>query len=240
MRIIKNKKGSILTSLSLTAPVLISCMMLFISLMFFIRNHDLSQSICFKYNLQTQVKMKKQLKQLLELNPIAKSLRSLQKELERSYYKAVSASGPLAPVTAATLKTAIEVVKQKRRVLDKQQKQILNQSRSHIEQQFSLFKKEIRRFNPRYIKKDHHQPIPLAVVAKPRGSLAPTYHRATSFSTRQTIYFSWEMPLYNSLPKWLIKASFTSHLSKYDCASTLKKRGSGWQVNLIDSKRSYL
>lgn len=223
------KKGFIMALLLISLPLFISCLMVFTSLIFCIRNHDLAQSICIKYTLQTQERIKQGLKLLLRLNPLADQLRLTQKHLEKLYREALKIGDPIAIIT---LRTKIEIVKQKRQLLDIRQKNILNSTVMYVESGFSSFKQQIMKFDPRYIKKDHRQPIPLAVEGKPKGDIAPSYHPVSNFSVRQTLSFSWKMPLYQFLPKWLKKAFFTNSLSAYDCSATIKKSGWEWKTAL--------
>ena len=218
-----------MTLFLISLPVFISCLMIFASLLFCIRNHDLSQSICFKHTLQVQEQMKEALQKLLKLNPIADQLRYTQKYLEKLYYAALQAGEPISIIT---LRKKIQIIKQKRNLLNKKQKNILHNTVRYIESTFYSFKKQMVRFHPRYIQKAHHQPFPLAVVGKPKGDIAPSYYPAFRFTAKQTVSFSWKMPLYRFLPKWLESAFFQTQLSSYNCAATLKKKGPGWKTTL--------
>ena len=225
----QSEKGFIMTVLLISLPVFISCLMIFTSLLFCIRNHDLAQSICLKHTLQAQEKMKKALQNLLYLNPLANQLRHTQKHLEHLYREALKTGEP---ITIATLRIKIEVVKQKRILLERKQKYILNETFRIIESAFHSFKQKMRSFNPSHIRKNHHQPIPLAVVAKPKGDIAPSYYPVSPFSLHQTFSLSWDMPLHRFLPKWLAQDFFENQLSSYNCAATIKKRGQKWKTSL--------
>ncbi len=225
----KNKKGFIMVLCLISLPLFISCLMVFTSLIFCIRNHDLAQSICIKHTLQTQEHIKQALKLLLSLNPLADQLRHTQKHLEKLYRQALKAREP---ATIIALRTKIEIIKQKRRLLDRKQKNILNSTVGSVELGFTSFKQQIMKLYPNYIKKDHLQPVPLAVEAKPRGDIAPSYHPMSDFSLRQILSFSWKMPLYQFLPTWLKRAFFQNYLSAYNCSATIKKSGGKWKTAL--------
>ena len=228
----KDEKGFITTVLLMSLPVFISCLMIFTSLLFCVRNHDLAQSICLKHTLQAQEKMKKALQNLLNLNPLANQLRQTQKHLEHLYREALK-TGEL--ITIAALRAKIEAVKQKRILLDRKQKHILNGTVQIIESAFHIFKQKMKTFNPSHITKSHYQPIPLAVVAKPKGDIAPSYYPVSRFSVHQTFSLSWKMPLHRFLPKWLAQDFFENQLSSYNCAATIKKTGRKWKPSLTST-----
>ncbi len=225
----ESEKGFIMTVLLMSLPVFISCLMIFTSLFFCIRNHDLAQSICLKHTLQTQEKMKKALHKLLNLNPLANQLRRTQKHLEYLYREALKAGEPIA---ITILRTKIEMVKQKRILLDRKQKHILNGTVPIINSAFYTFKQKMKIFNPSHIRKRHYQPVPLAVVAKPKGDIAPSYYPVSHFSLHQTFSLSWKMPLHRFLPRWVARDFFKNQLSSYNCAATIKKTGRKWKTSL--------
>ena len=229
----KTKKGVISTLTLLSLPVGLSCLMIFTSLIFGIRNHDGAQRVCLRYTLQAQEQMKSALTSLLRLNPMAKQLRRKQKQLERRLIQAVLT---MDLVTASALKIKIKIIKGKRIALDFQQKNILTQAKLRMETQFYSFKMHLRRFRPQQIRKNHHQPFPLAVKTRPRGAIAPTYHPVKNFSQLQAVAFSWQMPLYLNLPDWIKRMFFRSELSAYRCSATIKKRRGKWKTTLISLK----
>ena len=222
-----SEKGFILTLLLISLPVFLGCLMVFTSLLFCIRNHDLTQTICLTHTLQAQEQMKKALRNLLLLNPLANQLRQTQKHLQQLYRKALKTGEP---VTITMLRTKIEIIKQKRIFLDRKQKHILNGTMRNVESAFHAFRKKMKPFNPSYINKEHHQPIPLAVVGKPKGDVAPVYYPVSDFSSHQTFSLSWKMQLYRFLPKWLTQTFFQNQLSSYDCAATIKKSEQMWKT----------
>ncbi|MDE0118408.1 MAG: hypothetical protein OXM55_00170 [Bdellovibrionales bacterium] len=224
-----SKNGFIITLLLISLPLFLSCLMVFISLFFCIRNHDFVQSICLKQTLQAQIQIKKALQKLLHLNPLADQLRHTQKYWEQLYREALK-SGEL--TTIAILRAKIEAIKRKRKFLDKKQKNILKSTTYHIESAMTVFKEKTRRFHSSYIRKNHHRPLPLAVIGRPLGDIAPSYYPVSYFSRHQTFSISWKMPLYHFLPKWLERAFFRPGLSLYSCSATIKKRGLKWKATL--------
>ena len=222
-----NQKGFIISLLLISLPLFISCLMIFTSLIFCIRNHDLTQSFCLKHTLQAQEQIKKSLKDLLNLNPLANHLRQTQKRLERLYKEALKAGEP---IIIATLRAKIEIIKQKRILLDRKQHYILQGTIQHVEWAFLSFKKDIMKMRPGHIQKNHYQPFPLAVKAQPPGDIAPSYYPVMNFPFHQSLSFSWKMPLYQFLPKWLVQAFFQNDLSDYACSSTIKKHKLKWKT----------
>ena len=225
----KHKRGFIMTTLVISLPLFVTCLMVFASLIFCIRNHDLSQTICLRHTLKAQTQIKRALQTLLTLNPVADRLRNIQKHLGRLYRQSLRAGNF---ITAGVLKTQIEIIKYKRRLLDQQQKRILNGTSKDLQKNFANFKRQMTKFHARHIQKDHYHPVPLAVKARPKGDIAPAYHPVRGFSDKQKISFSWQMPLYRFLPKWLKTAFFQNGLSAYDCSATIKKNGLGWKAVL--------
>ena len=190
-------------------------------MIFSIRNHDLSQSICIKHVIEAQTQIKHKLKALLSLNPKADFLRQIYKQLRALYRKALKQGNP---VMATALTVKLEIIKQKRILLDKKQKYILYQSHKIVQDSLYFFKKEMKKFSARNIQKDHYQPIPLAVKAKQK-SVAPSYYTVSSFPLKQRLTFIWDMPLYRFLPEWLKSPFFESTFSSYECSATLKTLG---------------
>ena len=224
-----NEKGFIMTLLLISLPLFISCLMVFVSLFFCIRNHDLTQSICLEHTLKAQTQMKRVLQDLLKLNPMADHLRNRQRQLEYFYRKALK-TGQL--ISASTLRVKIQLIKRKRKFLDRKQKSILKSTSQYIELVFTSFQQKTRRFHSSDIRKYHHRPIPLAVRGKPKGELAPSYYPVHNFSLHQTFSISWKMPLYRFLPKWLERAFFQPKLSSYSCSATIRRKGSQWHSTL--------
>ena len=220
-----NKKGFIMPLFLMSLPVFVSCLMIFTSLVFCIRNHDLAQSFCLKHTLQAQEKIKKSLKNLLRLNPLADQLRQKQKFLEYLYRKALK-TGEL--TTIAILKAKIKIIKHQRVLLDRKQNYILQGTIQYVERAFFSFEKDIMKFRQGHIQKNHYQPFPLAVKAQPPGDIAPSYHPVANFPFHQSFSFSWKMPLYQFLPQWLVHTFFQKRLSSYDCSSTIKKQKLKW------------
>lgn len=221
-----NKKGFVLSLFLISLPLFVSCLMVFTSLLFCIRNHDLAQTICFKYNLQAQEKIRTSLQHLLSLNPIAKQLKEIEKHL-RKLLRATKY-----PPAAAILRAKITLIRNQRVLLDRKQKYILNTTNKYMESSFLRFKKQMTEFRITNIQKDHYHPIPLAVKAKSKKVIAPTYHPVKSFSKHQKISFSWKMSLHRFLPTWIQKVFFKSQLSPYSCATTIKKNQLKWKTTL--------
>ena len=221
-----NKKGFVLSLFLISLPLFMSCLMVFTSLLFCIRNHDLAQSICFKYNLQAQEKIRKSLQHLLLLNPIAKQLKQTEKHL-RKLLRATKY-----PPVAAVLRAKIAFIRSQRILLDRKQKYILNTTNRYTESSFLAFKTQMMKFRTSNIQKNHHQPTALAVKAKSKKEIAPTYHPVKQFSKHQKISFSWKMPLYRFLPIWIKKIFFKSKLSNYSCSTTIKRNKLKWKITL--------
>ena len=191
----KDNKGFVISLFLIGLPLFISCLMVFTSLLFCIRNHDLAQSICFKYNLQAQEQIKSSLQALLLMNPVAKKLGQLERHLRKRLATVKD------PLMAAALKAKIDIIRQKRVFLDKKQKYILNQTNKYVESSFIAFKRQIMRWHTSHIKKEHYSPIALAVKAQSKRVVAPAYYPVQNFSKHQKVSFSWKMPLYQFLPR---------------------------------------
>ena len=225
----KKPKGFIMTLLLLNLPVFILCLMVLATLIFCIRNYNQAQSYCLKYSLQAQENIKVSLKKLLSLNSKAKMLRNKYKKVKKLYRKALAVGEP---ISVSILKAKLSIIQQKRRLLDARQKQILRQSRQHIERSFESFRKKVKKFQAEQIQKKHHYPFPIAVSAYPKMDIAPQYRPMRSFSLHQTLSFSWKMPLYYFLPSWLTEFFFEKKLSSYHCSATIKKYRRTWKTTL--------
>ena len=226
-----------MTSLLLSLPLFLLCLMVLVALIFCIRNHDRAQSYCLKHNLQAQENIKTSLKQLLKLNPQAKILRKKHKILKKLYRKALTIGEP---ISISLLKTKLLMIKKQRKLLDMRQKQILNQSAQQVESAFKKFRKTIKSLQAKQIKKSHHFPFPLAVSAYPKTDIAPVYRPKRPFALHQTMSFSWKMPLHHSLPTWITKLFFKNKLSSYHCSATIKRHQRSWKSSLTTHRRSWL
>ncbi len=213
----------------MVTPLVITILMIFVSLIFCIRNYDLSQKICIQHSLTAQSKLKISLEKLLQLNPTATYLRNLYKKLRLLYTQAIKTKNP---ILASILKAKMKIIHKKRVFLDRKQKSILNQSVKDLEASMNSFRKKIMKFYARRIQKDHYKPIPLAVMSRPKGDIAPNYYVLPNFSFRQRLLFSWQMPLHRFLPKWIEEIFFEPNFSSYRCSATLKKRGINWVESL--------
>ena len=230
------KKGFILTLLMISVPLLTGSLMVLTALIFCIRNHDHAQKHCLQHTLYAQENIKIALKKLLKLNPNAKKLRKKHKTLNKLYKKALTIGEP---ISISILKTKLIFIKKQRIALDLKQKYLLNQTTYYVSKAFNAFQKKIKTFQAKQIIKKHHQPYPLAVTAQPKGDIAPVYQPKTHFAKRQTLSFSWKMPLYHSLPITIKNMFFKNQLSSYHCSATIKKQKQQWQTTLTHHQRLY-
>lgn len=224
-----NNKGFIITIIIIALPLFIGCLIVLTSLIFYIRNHDLAQNICIAHTTSAQKKIKQELQALLKLTPLATKLRRELKSLQLMYEVALQTSEP---ITIATLQVKIKEVQTQRLLLNIKQKHILYNTVKIVNTHFYNFKKTLQKLNPNNITKKHHQPIPLAVIQKPKDDIAPSYYIKNNFSAQQTISFFWTMPLDTFLPQWIKDIYFVRTLSSYKCAATLKKIKFKWKTIL--------
>ena len=220
-QIIKKQKGFAVSLLLISLPVFITCLMGFTALLFSIRNHDLAQKICIKAVLNAQTQMQIQLEQLLKLNPTAKQLKLSYQHISHLLRIAIKTGEPY---TISALKAKKAILKQKRLILDRVQKQILKQSQISVQKIFFSFKQQMKKFNISQAAKTHNTPKALAVKARYKRGIAPVYYTPSDFSKKQTLSLYWKMPLYHFIPRWIQQVFFTPKLSSYNCASTLKKK----------------
>ena len=228
----KKQRGFVTSLLLVSLPVFITCLMGFVALLFCIRNHDLSQKICIQAVLKAQSQMQLQLEQLLKLNPIAKQLKLSYQHVSRLLKIAMRTGEPFT-ISSLTAKKAI--LTQKRLVLDRTQKQILQQSQHSVQKMFFSFKHQIKKFQARQIIKIHNTPRALAVKARPKRDIAPVYYTPYDFSDLQTLSLQWRMPLYHFIPEWIQQVFFKPELSSYSCAASLKKKLK-WKTHLVTTK----
>ncbi len=203
--------------------------MVFISLIFCIRNYTQSQSLCINYTMKAQKIAGRQLKKLLKLNPLADRLRAMYRKLKHAYYIAITMGNK---VSALAIKEQIRIIQQKRYALDLKQKNILNDSLSQIKKVFFKFKRKLAKFKSPKIRMLHPLPFGLAIKARPTKDIAPSYYVKSHFSKRQKISINWTMFLYHFLPHWLDISFFNKLLSAYSCSSTLYKKKNTWMIGL--------
>ena len=226
----KSHQSGLIALSVLFTPLLITCLMVFTSLIFCVRNHDLSQSICIRHVLQIQRRIKNHLTHLLYLNPVADHLRNKYKSTQSLYKKALLSNNA---VLVGILKTKLMFIQKQRIALDRKQQSILKRGKRDVQQSWSAFKKELMKFHPDWTKKKHPRPIPLAVLSRPKRDIAKSYYVPTKFSMKQRIEFSWSIPIDRFLPQIFQKTFFEKKFSAYMCAATLYQKGKRWSAGLI-------
>ena len=227
--------GFVLTALLVMLPVFLTGLMGLCTLLFCLKNYNLSQSFCISQALQSQRDNKQKLTELLSLNPRANSLRTRYRRHLRWLKKHLK-TGNL--VSAGVIAARIKAIQWQRVKLHHRQQKIFHQSLKKIKQNVEQFHKKMLYFASQRIKARYLKPYPLAVRAT--GSrLAPTWQLAPGFSQKQTVALFWDMPLYRFLPDWLKRWLFKPDVfSSHRCSATLKKNKGHLQVALTFYKKS--
>ena len=180
----------------------------------YLRDKTKVLSLCRQYVLQIQGQMGRSLEQLQNLNPLAKRLRSQRKEIERLLLTAP-------PSVREVLLVRLSYVIAQQIQLNIKQRSVMRKAEGYAAGRLRMLKRNIRQ--PLVSSSRVPSSAKLAVVAKPRMSLSPSYHTSWNFKERQSIKVSWiERPL-RIIPSFL--KAFLGPLPSVDgtCRSTLRR-----------------
>ncbi len=232
-----NQQGFSSLSLMVLLPLLLSLLAggAFIGRSLFEWNRQ--HHLCQKRVLTHQNELRSFLKQLLSLNPRAKSL-MLQEKAAQAALVIATASGNPAAISAAGLR--LKNIKASQLVLKTQQRIIL-----------SFAKNSAHRFNWNFrtdyygVQKELHKSslpysYPLAVEPVPKSATAPMYRPVAHFSKKQNLGISivWNIKNWEFLARVLIPAKAHERKLVISCGSTLKLENGKWYTHLSAAKPS--
>lgn len=183
----------------------------------------LELNFCVKEMSNLQVTHKKQTKELLALNPFAKSLRVARKAAEA----AVKVAPPHLKLGAIAARNA---VKSKQKALRAMQKVILMRAFAKSTQFF--FKMASQGYIPKKFQKG------LAVEPFPKKSDSPSYKLKTNYIEKKSVNFVKIIDALSFLPTSFKKIFFNRpYFKKFKCGSTLSvKDNKPWKTKLILGK----
>lgn len=183
---------------------------------------------CHKEMLAAQKEQAKTLRRLLNLNPLAKTLRKMRKVATRARNAARSN-----PAALAAAQAALEAIKAKQRALRAKQLAIVASSKASWAKSQTYSRAQNNRSAISY---SHPPAFPVKRTPDKWGS--PTYKALPRLSTIETSRLSWilTIPISTRLIAKALKAK--SIAIEISCSSTLKQRGSKWVPVLIQAKPS--
>lgn len=225
-----NNSGSVLLMTLLLTPVLLATFSLFFSIALLLTQHTKIQHLCYKHVLLIQKQNQRNLMQLLSLNPKAQKLRQELSLAQKKYKIALSSKVPHL-IAAAKANLIYVRIKQGRMAL--KQKQIFIQNR--LDRSFwqnQLVHQAKEELTSIYKIKNPA----LAVKAKPRNSITPSYFLKNNFSQKQTTQFSWKFLYKKIIPHWIYNFLQIPTSYKQSCAATIFRKDNQWTTKLIADK----
>lgn len=238
--IIQNSRGFALAICLALLPVLIAGMLVAFSLFGFIRNDLALKYQCRSEGLSGQRNVAPLLTSLLASNSLAEMLKFQYLAAMEELAAASASQNPVAIIKAtAKLNKIIE----KRQVLDKRQRQLINQSNlllraSHLKTAGLL--RKTGSYSSNILLKVNFsetpsQPPPLGV--RPDSTdIAPTYSPVDNFEIKQSLAHEWQYRIQ-------VRAPFSNFITgnflfKKACAVSLTKENSRWIPKITKAKFS--
>ena len=198
-----------------------------------IKNTTLLQSLCFRYVIKTQDKLKDKLISLLKLNKKIISLHEKQKSIQIS----LATSAALGLVAAIPiLKALLNTIKISQRVLSFKQKFILAEAQMTKLTMLKKFRSEIKSLKLK-VKDIRYKKLFKKALAVSKKSISPTSHiyiPDSQFSKKQALSLNWKANPFFYLSSKIVKILNLklNTFNHYKCTATLKKRDNIWQTQL--------
>lgn len=225
-------------------PILLAGFLVVLFSQFFLKNWMQSLHICRTELLHSQKKASIPLKNLLELNKLAKSLRIALAMAKAQLALAIATKNPGLAAKAIADITRIEG---QRRQLGLLQKTLILQANGEMARGLTAAVSKIRRQSsslqsrlPDFLAYRIHtiRPVPAVLAVKPdRPDVAPVYELLPEFTRRQALHISWISQFQTRKQeqhKWI-----RNHHRKYDsCGASLDPSGKGFQEVLHGDKSS--
>lgn len=238
---LKNEKGFAVAMIMALLPVFIVGLIVMFSVVNATQTDLAVKHMCRKEGLSAQKRVAPLLSTLLNLNPLAQSLKMQLLAAEAALAVAVAQQNWFA---AATQSKKISEIKQKRKELDIRQKQIIEQSNLILERNHSNTKIRLRqtlqaRSNVLMNLKirDFKGKAPQLAVRPDSSDTAPTYSPKEEFEQKQSLAHEWQYRL-------SVRRPFSIFVSnefdfKKSCSVTLVKEISKWQPTVSKGKFSW-
>lgn len=237
---ITNQKGFALAICLALLPCLIAGLLLTFSSLGFMQNDLALKYQCRSEGLAGQKKVAPLLTKLLALNTFAKMLKAQYLHAKIELGLAILSKNALA------IRRAVEKIRkitEKRETLDKQQKQLINQSnltlRLNHAKTAGLIRKTGSQISNILLKTEFigtPSPFPTLAVRPDSADIAPTYNPVADFEIRQALAHEWQYRTQVRSPfSNFIKGTF---LFKKACAVTLTKDNSKWIPKITKGKFS--
>jgi len=242
---LKNQRGFAQAFFISLLPILLAGFLVILFSQFFLKNWMQSLHTCRVELLTSQQKTKRHLKQLMDLNTLAKSLR-LALMAARARLAVATASQNWPMVAEAT--RAIIQIEAKRKQLGLLQKSLILQANFEMAKGVESVARKIRQQSqhlqnklPKFLAFRIHsiRPQPSLLAVQPdRPDTAPVYELQTQFKDRQALHVSWISEFQTRKEEryqWLL-----NHHKKQDgCSASLEPKGKDFQ-EILHEGRSFL
>lgn len=207
----------------LMVPIFLCCLIVAGSYQLIHKYTDV-QNVCRSHVLKTQKNLGKKLRELMELNPKAQSLRAQEAFLRKS----IAAALATFPPAAAPFQQLLEVNLVRQGILRGQQEKILFTATSEA-------RRTMQTLSTDFPKQIHfkYSNIFLKVYKKPLTAIAPDHLPIPLFTDLQTIQVKWKTPTNYFVPQILLQLfPQTPSQVKGQCSATLIKKGDVWNPKL--------
>ncbi len=227
-------------------PALLAGLLFLLFSQYFLKNWMQSLYICRTELLETQKAAGKEIRNLMALNIQAATLRI---QLAQAKAELAAATLVVDEIGIARAMAKIANIEKKQFRLDRQQRRIIAQAESRMNQGLQKVARELRSQNtwnqqhiPSSISFRIHsiRPIPKKLAVKPdKSEIAPVYELENDFSAAQALNVSWKSE-FQTTSKGMSQWISNHHVKSQSCSASLKESGLfGYQEILKEDKPSW-
>lgn len=233
---LKNEKGFIQIFLLSLLPIVLSGILVLLFSQFFLKNWMESVHICRTELLATQKATQDHLERLMDLNPMAKSLRIALKMAQIQLAIAIAMTPPN-PALVAKAKAEIARIQQQRKQLELLQKSTilaanLEMARGvqSVVSKLRLQSQKLQSRLPDLFEFRIHsiRPFPTTLAVRPdKPDIAPVYELQKPFTQKQALSVSW------------ISEFKTKHAERYQWIQNRHKKKDGCSASLFSEAQDF-
>lgn len=219
----KNQWGFSMLNFCFLIPIIFASGVLVFGSFQIISKYTDAQRECRIHVMGAQQILGQKLKELLDLNPLAKSLRTQEKTLK------IARAAAILPSVIAAIQAKIIINQFQQSILRGKQELILATAKIQAQREMAKLPTQINgvKFSNPHLK----------VYKSPPNAIAPDHHTMPFFTEVQTLKAHWKVPIQNFVPKIILKV-FKNYPSAIEgkCAATLIRKGDVWNPKLHQAR----
>lgn len=224
----KNQMGFTLINFSFLVPIVFAGMMLVVISFQLIAKYTDYQKTCRSSVMKTQQLLGQKLKELMDLNPQAKTLRAEEAFLKKSIATALATFPP----AAIPFVKALEINLVRQGILRGRQELIQTTALIEARKTLGMYKLEFAMI--RSAEAETSKPS-LMIYKSPPTAIAPDHLPLPFFSELQTIKASWKVSIDELLPMKALEYFLMFNYPQFiegKCSATLVQKGGVWNPKL--------